>query len=418
MRNLFTRVAGRVFSRAMTTAILLGASVLFELPARGQNADSAAAIVPAGLDSFNYVIGTETFGPTYQFTKEEPLLETAKAIRALGSNVIKFGLTPKYAGYDGDSKKMGNIRTPNPNIHSLVELARDEPTHHQVLDMPFLNFILWTHTFSNDANWREGFGEDKQKTEYKEIYDLTKYLLTNYSGTGKTFYLGHWEGDGWLRHSVNPKDDVLVTPLKVQGMIDWYNTRQRAVDDAKRDTPHPGVQVWQYAEVNHVKLAMEGRKALVNEVLPHTHVDYVSYSSYDTASDPELLKKALSFIESELPAKTGFTGKRVFIGEFGFPEIRYSPAEQDLKSRHVLQAALQWGCPFALYWEMYNNEIDKRGQLGFWMIDDKGVKQPIYETYKQFYEHARNYVADFIKSNRRPPTYEEYAKVAVKFLDK
>jgi len=46
------------------------------------------------------------------------------------------------------------------------------------------------------------------------------------------------------------------------------------------------VQVWHYTEVNHVKLAMQGRPALVNEVLPKTTVDLVSYSSYDTAHDP------------------------------------------------------------------------------------------------------------------------------------
>jgi hypothetical protein len=217
---------------------------------------------------------------------------------------------------------------------------------------------------------------------------------------------------------VNPKDDVLVTPEKVQGMIDWLNTRQRAIDDAKRDTPHQGVQVWHYTEVNHVKLAMDGRKAVVNEVLPHTHVDFVSYSSYDTAGDPELLKKALSFIESELPAKPGFTGKRVFIGEFGFPSIRYKPEEQDLKSRHVLQAGMEWGCPFVLYWEMYNNEIDKRGQVGFWLINDKGVKQPIYNTYQQFYQQARKYVGDYIRTNGKPPTMEEYDKTAAGMLAK
>jgi len=373
--------------------------------------------VAAELDSFNYVIGTETFGPTYQFTKEEPLLETARAIRELGSNVIKFGLHAGFGGLNKENGKMGNVHEPDPKIHSLTELARDEPTYHQVLDMPFTNFILWAHTFSNDANWRDGFRQAKEKTEYREMYDLTRYLLTNYNGTGKTFYLGHWEGDGWLRHSVKPQDDVLVTPEKVQGMIDWLNTRQRAVDDAKRDTPHHNVQVWHYTEVNHVKLAMDGRKAVVNEVLPHTHVDFVSYSSYDTAGDPELLKKALTFIESKLPPKPDYSGKRVFIGEFGFPAIRYKPAEQDLKSRHVLQAALEWGCPFALYWEMYNNEIDKRGQLGFWMIDDKGVKQPIYNTYHNFYEQARKYVADFIRANGRPPTSGEYAEAAVGFLN-
>jgi hypothetical protein len=393
---------------------------LLPVMARAQENGIAAATSqqtttrPSEIDAYNYVIGTETFGPTYQFTDEQPLLETARAIQAMGSTVIKFGLHRGFGGFDSKTQKMGNVHQANPNVHTLTELVRDEPTHHQVLDMPFSNFILWTHSFANDADWRSGFSDSQAKAEYKEIYDLTRYLLTNYNGTGKTFYLGHWEGDGWLRKNIKPENDVMVTPQRVQAMADWLNTRQH---DAKRDTPHQNVQVWHYTEVNHVKLAMDGRPALVNTVLPKTHVDFVSYSSYDTASDPVLLKKALDFIESKLPPKAGFTGKRVFIGEFGFPAIRYGPDQQEVKSCAVLKAALEWHCPFALYWEMYNNEIDKRGQLGFWMINDKNEKQPIYYTYQRFYQRARQYVAEFRQSHGRLPTADEYDEEAVKFLD-
>jgi hypothetical protein len=155
----------------------------------------------------------------------------------------------------------------------------------------------------------------------------------------------------------------------------------------------------------------------VNEVLPHTTVDYVSYSSYDTAKDSKDLKSALDFIESKLPAKPGIPGKRVWIGEYGFPSIRYSPAEQDTLSRQVMQVGLEWGCPFVLYWEMYNNEVDEKGnQRGFWLIDDKGAKQPLYYTHQNFYRWARQYAAAFAKTERRAPTSEEFRKAAVAYL--
>ena len=38
------------------------------------------------MDAFNYVIGTQTVGATYQFTQESVLVETARAIRDLGSS--------------------------------------------------------------------------------------------------------------------------------------------------------------------------------------------------------------------------------------------------------------------------------------------------------------------------------------------
>ena len=95
-----------------------------------------------------------------------------------------------------------------------------------------------------------------------------------------------------------------------------------------------------------------------NDVLPHTAVDYVSYSCYETINShignvSKPLHDALNFIESKLPPKVDIHGKRVFIGEYGFSlEHTKTPQKQDLYARDVCRAALEWGCPFVLYWEM------------------------------------------------------------------
>jgi hypothetical protein len=321
----------------------------------------------------------------------------------MGSTVVKFELAKRYAKPDG------NVGVENPAVSSLMTLARDEPSHRRVLDMPFAYYVLWAHSFGT-SGWRGGSNDEEMANEYREIYDLTAYLLKAYSGSGKTFYIGHWEGDGFLRGTVAKENDAKVTPDAVRKMTGWLNTRQKAVDDAKRDTAHNGVQVWNYTEVNHVWLAMEGRPAMVNEVLPKTTVDLVSYSAYDTQSDPERMKAALSFIESKLPAKPQITGRRVFIGEYGFPAERNTPERQDALARQVIKAAMEWGCPLVLYWEMYNNEVENGRQRGFWMIDDKGVKQPVYHTHQQFYQWARKYVAETETKSGRKPTYDEFRK--------
>ena len=46
----------------------------------------------SALESFNTTIGTQTIGASYQFTTEPRLVETARAIRAMGSNTLKFSL--------------------------------------------------------------------------------------------------------------------------------------------------------------------------------------------------------------------------------------------------------------------------------------------------------------------------------------
>ena len=360
------------------------------------------------FERFNTVVGTQTIGASYQFAKDTLLVETAQAILDMGSNVLKFNMSKDYFGGRGK-----NVPTQIPSIKTLTDLARDEPSHKRVLDMPFANYVIWAYCFT-PGWWNKGFAPADRDKEYREFYDFACYLLKTYSGTGKTFYLGHWEGDWHLRNGYDFHDDSNVTPEAVQGMTDWINTRQKAVDDAKRDTPHADVQVYAYLEVNLVKIALAGRACVTNSVLPKTNVDFVSYSSYDSGTD---LKPALDYIEAKLPAKAGLPGKRVWIGEYGFPAIANSPAKQEELSRQVMRTGLEWGCPFVLYWEMFNNEVDKDGtQRGFWLIDDKGHKTPLYLTHQRYYEQSRRFLLEFQKTNHRLPTNDEYCKQAVQWL--
>ncbi len=362
------------------------------------------------VDTFNYVVGTQTIGAAYQFTGDSRLLETAQAIRAMGSSVIKFAMNRNY-GSGGHP----NVPQRRAGINTLTDLARDEPSHRAVLDLPFADTVIWAYCFT-PGWWNHGFKPADREREYRELYDFACWLFRTYSGTGKRFYLGHWEGDWHLRDNYDVAHDEAVRPEAVEGMIAWLNTRQQAVDDARRDTPHTAVEVWHYTEVNLVKIARQGCRCVTNSVLPHTAVDYVSYSSYDCQLD---LKPALDYIESKLPPKPSVSGKRVFVGEYGFPADRHSPAKQDELSRRVMRAALEWGCPFVLYWEFYNNEVTKDGrQRGFWMIDDQGVKQPIYETHRALYAWARLWVAAFRAREGRPPTGDEYRRAALEQLAK
>jgi len=365
------------------------------------------------VDTVNYVLGTQTIGVKYKFTEQTTLVETAQRIQQMGSTILKFSMTRRYMEKDIYSLPR------NDSVRSLVDLASKEPSVKAVLDMPFGWYHIWVYPFAHDDNaWVDGLSEKERKEEYEEIHALAKYLLQVYSGTGKTFLLGHWEGDWYL--SYKPSDEV--TPTKIRGMIEWLNVRQKAIDDAKRDTKHSDVSLYHYTEVNLVQKGMKGGKCLVNDVLPHTAVDYVSYSSYDTIN-PHMgnvskpLHDALDYIESKLPPKAGIQGKRVFIGEYGFPlERTKTPQKQDLYARDVCRAALEWGCPFALYWEMYCNENPKGKHRGFWLIDDKDRKQPFYYTLSNYYENMKRIVAEFKKEHGQLPTDNELRKKAVEIL--
>lgn len=370
------------------------------------------------VDHYNYVLGTQTFGIRYGFTEDDGLVETAEAIHAMGSNILKIGLGHKYHGEWYGLPK-------DDRIHTVGDLVRLQPSYRKVLDMPFSYYFFWVYCMSTEGGWEDGLSSAEAEQEYREVYDLTRHLLKTYTGTGKTFYLGHWEGDWHLHPDYDGSKDPSDTMIK--GMTDWLNVRQRAVDNAKAQTPHHGVQVYHYTEVCLLDKAMNGGKTLTNDVLPDTNVDYVSWSSYDRLNwggDGLVLEEisdrivpALDYLESRLPAKPGIEGKRVMIGEYGFPlRIMKTPELQERYSREVARVCLDWGCPFVLYWEMYCNENKDGEHKGFWLIDDKGVKQPIYDTHRRYYERSREYVRKFTSEHGRNPTAEEFRATAQTFL--
>jgi len=356
-------------------------------------APGAGAQTPKPFEQFDYVLGTQTFGPAYQFSPAPPLVETGRAIAALGSNTIKFELKSTDGGE-----------------HSLADIAGNDPAISAVLAMPFAYVLMWAYPAAAKERLFDPAG---LSTEYRELYDLTRYLREVYTGSSKVFFVGNWEMDNHLTQSRKKEP----SPELLANVAAWVDKRQQAVDDAKRDTPGSAVQVYYYLEVNLVWDAIAGRPRAANLVLPATHVDYVSYSAYDSLPDPEQkLPQALDYLQSQLQPKDRLPGKRVFIGEYGFPADRYSPQEQDQLSRRVMRTGLSWGCPFVLYWEMYNNEVRDGRQRGFWLIDDKGRVQPVYFTLQQYYRRAQVWVGDFLRQRRRLPTATEFGPAAVQWL--
>ncbi len=372
----------------------------------------AAPLTDPAVDSFNIHIGTQTFGPKYHFTTNTVLVETAEAIREMGSDVVKFYMGKGFGGqYPGITLPV--------SVTNLQTLARDEPSCRRVLDMPFQHYVIWSYCFAatSDAWWSDGFSASERQKEYTEVYAFACYLLTNYNNSGKSFYLGHWEGDWYLLPGYNTT--INPSPTAIQGMIDWLNTRQQAVDDAMRDVPHTNVAVFHYTEVNRVRDAVlnapTNNQRLVNTVLPYvTNLDFVSWSSYDGmdlgAAD---LYATLDYIEAHLPTNkaASISGKRVWVGEYGWGGSKTS-AQQEPLTRAYIQKLLSWGTRFTLFWEMYDNE-----GKAYWLIDSTGNKTPCYDLHQRFANHARLQVARFKETNGRVPTDMEFAALVTLALN-
>jgi hypothetical protein len=378
---------------------------------------SAAVLSDPEVDAYNVRVGTETFAGMYQFTTNTLLVETAEAITNLCSDSIKFYLASDTSFQEGVEL--------TPNITNLVTLARDEPSYHKVFDMPFRRFIVWAYPLANSAEWwGSGYNATKGAVDYKEMYDLTHYLLTNYNNSGKTFYLGHWEGDGYLKvnnWTTNP------SATTIQGMIGWLNNRQKAVDDAKAATTYANVQVYNYAECNRVRDAMlkgpTNNCRVVNMVLPYiTNLDYLSYSSYDaqnlSAAD---LYTTLDYIQSMLPTNKApvVPGERIWIGEYGHGG--YTTAAQEPLNRSYIQRLLNWNhggqcLPFILFWEMYAN-YNAGGKTNGCLVDYQDNKAPSWYLHNYFINDARMLVARFKESHGRLPDDTEFSSFMSPCLD-
>jgi hypothetical protein len=386
------------------------------------------------INEFNYVIGTQTVGAKYKFTEETNLVETAKAIREMGSNLLKFSMAPRYWWENYDIPK-------DENITSLTLLAQ-EKSMKEVLDMDFKFYQIWVYEFSqytteppgmkkdeNQIKFIGGMSDDHAQASYKEVYELACYLLKTYNKSGKVFMLGNWEGDWHLRWDYDrtkPADPATIT-----GMTRWFTVRQQAIDDAKRDVPHQDVEMYHYIEMNLSDLAVKGESCVTNSILPYINPDYVSFSAYTATNPPsseaemeKMLTEHLNYIESKIQPKPGIPGKRLFIGEYGWPELGLyanepatrTPEEINERAKWVIKTGLKWGSPFILWWEMYNNELTKDGKnRGFWLINERGEKTPLYYTHQQFYKESREWLRSYTNKNHKMPSQQEFIKAAIGF---
>lgn len=376
------------------------------------------------MDGLNYILGTQSIGPAYGFTDDSELVETALGIEEMGSNILKIALSPSL--YDlTDSAHLE---------YDYVGMLSQDPSFKRVLEMDFDHYFFWVERAGVFIDG-DGLTEAEAQAEYQVHRQLADYLLTTFEGTGKTFYIGSWEAD-WHLVNENWNWDVFRSDVpqdRIDGMIDWLNIRQQAIDDAKGVHGTDGVNLFHYVEVNLVETAMDGLPRIANEILPHVNVDLVSYSAYDVTADLDSyetmkleLTATLDYLEQQLQPKDGLPfEKRVFIGEFGYPFGRgeawrndpETAEEQAARSLDFLRVSLEWGTPFALYWQFYDNEISSDGSYnGFWMVDNEGVEQPIYEIYEEFYDQSDAWVQAFVETNGRNPTEEEFRSKSVAVL--
>ncbi len=348
----------------MKIQAILGA-VLVLVPAFPGDSATAEDVPIAEMVGINHV------GGRYNFTEKPFLREGAERIVELGSRTIKLWLNSRPETNYAFNSDWDAYRD---DVESVTDLVRT-PYYRDVLEMPFTTFYLMTTEFRH-PDILTGLTDHERRTVYDEIFELTEYLLNEYQGTGKTFVLKNWESDNHIRLFELPEEKWRQP---IDGMIDWVNTRQRAVSDARETVGMDGVAVYHAFEVVRIPVRRNfGHPTTLEAVVPYTNCDLYSYSNWAHNRRPGnqgLLIELLDYIAAITPPSEVFGHRNIFLGEWGTYEVafmepnrpdlegdtRVHDARSDRMQREVvmrnLDLALGWGVRSALYWQLYCNGL-------------------------------------------------------------
>jgi hypothetical protein len=211
---------------------------------------------------------------------------------------------------------------------------------------------------------------------------LTEYLLRTYADRDKTFILGNWEGDHWVR---GREEQALPTFL----------ARQQGIADGRAAVPDSRAKVYSMLEM--VLLDYDGQAKLVNATVPHTAFDLYSLSAWAYLDD---LPKALGYIDTKAPDSAAFGEHNCMIGEAS-GGMNWQPDALVLeRTRRILGDARAWGTPYVMWWELLGQDSGLM-DTGY----DGACKQATYYWFYRAYHNADDplVVDDFEAEPWSPP---------------
>jgi len=368
------------------------------------------------------------WGACYRLDKSEPfLVEGARKVEAMGIKTLKTTLS-RAAGPSPDDESE-KVWADLPEKYTITDLAKHS-VFRTLFGMDFTHYVLvaYTTAVTWDANYYRSYGMTEKNTEKEtaQMKELVEHLLTEYKGTGKTFVLQNWEGDNVLEGGYNRLTDPAKTKMKTKtevqkGMIDWIRARQAGVDAARNNATvnNSDVTVLHAVEACKVWEPFENKQGenegqwIATQVLPYVQVDMASYSAYDSQRKFQF-PQVLDFLNASLRPteyvkRTPYGAYPTFIGEYGMAEVLFNKDASRIQPlmRMVVEACLQRNCPFAIYWQMYGNELltnndhenscdawDREnnsgidGMKGFWVYRPDGSTWPL--MYNLLHGYTKN----------------------------
>ncbi|MEX2382502.1 MAG: LamG domain-containing protein [Opitutales bacterium] len=388
------------------------------------------------------IVGANHVGGRYHFTDKPFLQEGAERVLELGSRTIKLWVNSRPdVNYAFNSDWEASMA----DVHSVTSLARTA-YYREVLELPFKTFFLMTTEFGH-TDILDGMSDKERQAVYDEIFEFASYLLTEYKGSGKTFILKNWESDNHIRLFERPESEW---QKPIEGMIDWVNTRQRAVSDAREAVGMEGVAVYHAFEVVRIPVRRDfGHPTTLEAVLPETRCDLYSYSNWALNRKPGnegLLLELLDTIAAITPSSEAFGDRNLFLGEWGTYEVAFMKPQRpdqegdtrvhdersDRMQREIvmrnLDLAMGWGIRNALHWQLYGNGLRSGVKLertepaseeqlrGVWLIRPGSEKLGVPPSYTSTWDALKELMTQrFLFDDMKAPGFQAGASDNVEF---
>jgi hypothetical protein len=378
------------------------------------------------VQPMNYVLGTQQISVGNAIngikgTGSTVLDHLRIKTKELGSNIFKMALT-----HDSNIK-YGFTKSSSATATKAYFLSN--PDFKEITDVDQFKYIFFWTSSHTGAEWKDGITSSESTLYYNEMYYFASYLLTTYSNKQKHFFIGNWEGDWLMQGTENP--ELYPSDTDVANFKQWMQIRSAAVKKAREDNSSSYSKVYFYIEVNKVQRSIDGVLSVTKDVLPHVGVDYVSYSAYEALDANsytavyDKLNTKIAHIKSKLTTITpsygmfGDINNRVFIGEYGYQ--RTDPSQdavnlQTLQHKRVMKAAFHLNLPFALHWQLYNNEYAGAVSKNMGLFNENRDKMQIWTTFNDFYYNMSNWVKAYKDANgqRLPSTTQFKTEALIK----
>jgi hypothetical protein len=83
-----------------------------------------------------------------------------------------------------------------------------------------------------------------------------------------------------------------------------------------------------------------------------------------------------------------------------------------------MKISLELNLPFALHWQMYNNEYETNGESKqMSLINEQGERMPLYFLHQTYYQQMNRFLINYKESNKSAPSTEVFRKKALEVLD-